>query len=514
MANNEDFHNQGGTREPVTMLFESTSEEGQRRLFLGTRSKLAFYDSAATDWTIVGSGLGAVGLPRFRAAELSNQVLFTNDFDPVKIHTLGSGSVSGIGELEVNVGLSKAKVIAQFQGFILLMNTYENGQRFSSRVRWCEHKDPTQWIDNDPDTVAGFQDLDYGDEILAAAQLGGNLIIYTTRSIWRCYLQDPENDLVFGFQRVYSEPKNSSGCIAYPNTLVSSGDAHRYFGKDAIYKWTAYSSAPEREGWIDASSAIIFSGEYPSTQIDPAYCDGPVGEYQPSTFEVTWSWPDTESEGINRHSLVANIRFSTCDYRDVGWTALCNFSEDQTCKTAPSLLVGANGRDYALKQIGGVFYREQLSLPEDDPTVNIEEPVYFATGYNSILRGQCPFLYPQNKKRVRKVTIQHDTVDQDDPCIVQLRLGKANHVTDPNVESGKCAVLWMDEGNRALACPDSLTPEAMALNNLTPAEDTHWNVFREAKYLYFELTVKSTSGNGIGGDSAWSSIDFEARLQL
>ena len=82
----------------------------------------------------------------------------------------------------------KAKVVIQFNGYIILMNTFEEGERMSARVRWCDLNLPKEWREAPglADSLAGFQDLQYGDEILAAAPMLGALYIYTRRSNINC----------------------------------------------------------------------------------------------------------------------------------------------------------------------------------------------------------------------------------------------------------------------------------------------------------------------------------------
>ncbi len=523
--NNADFHDQkAGSREKPVLIFTHTSQSGSRHLFVGTKSKLAAYDAATEDWTIIATNKGAER-GWWSAAGLGDSVVFTNNIDPVLLHNLGTTTTQTIPELVNQVKCRKARIAVQFYGFILLMNTEEDMgdgyKRYSSRVRWSDANDPNVWwpVPEEPDAgqegnLANFQDLEYGDEILAAEKLGGNLMIYTARGIWRCYLQlGPANTSVFGFQRVYSEPKNSTGCIAYPRTLVSTGDNHFYMGRDAIYRYNAYTPQPERLGWIHAASAIIYDQSYPVTQIDSSFCEAPVSEYRPDIKELMFSWPDRNAQGSNNHTLYCNLQFQTCDYEDTGWTALGHYSPNEECQTATQVLIGASGIDWCLKELGGVYYREYVAPLDGNVENNITSPVYYAVGYNSILRGLAPLGYYDKEKRLRRVALEHETSDQETPCKVRLKIGRSFHAADANRSSGTCSPVWMDEGVKDLKCPDERTAESYIANNLKPSWDTHWTVWRQARYLHYEFSIEGDDGApAVGAESCWSRVDFEASV--
>jgi hypothetical protein len=181
------------------------------------------------------------------------------------------------------------------------------------------------------------------------------------------------------------------------------------------------------------------------------------------------------------------------------------------------LFVAASGEDWCLKQIGGVFYREYIplvggvlpnNLPPYDP--DVESTI---SGYESILRGLMPLGYPDTEKIVRNVFLDHDTVAQDDPCLIRLKIGTSYHLADPNLSSGSCAVQWNTPEYLSLSCPDEATVQAMTALNQRPTDGTEWAVYEMGRYLYYDLSVLNwDKSDAIGGDSAWLKVEFETQL--
>jgi hypothetical protein len=519
---NSDFHDQDGARQKPTLLYESTAEDKTRRLFVATQSQVDFLDEGSGTWEQVVHGLGAPG-SRFHCAPIKNTLVFTNDVDNVFGVNLADGSLVAIPELSNTVKLTKARVIASFYGFILLMNTFENGTRITCRVRWCDLNLVQKWVLS-PGTgsLANYQDLDYGDEILNCALLGGNLMIYTARAIWKCYLNPAglsasvDNPIpIFSFQKLYSNPENQVGCLAYPNSLVNTGDSHRYMARDGIYKFSPFVSQPEREEWIHASSAIIYSDRYPETQIDKSFCDEAIGcvrSIDPDVQEVHWSWPDLRAAGNNNHTLVCNVKYETCDYRDCGWTAMVNFSPNAPCNTV-TVFVGSSGQDWCLKEIGGgIFYREYMAIPNGEPSWPATEPVYYAEGYDSILRGTAPLGYPKNEKTVRLVNVDHETAEQATPCKLLFKIGVSYHVADSNRMTGIGAPVWHEQPFRRLKYADLMASTELLAKNLRPDAGTEWPVYFIGRHIHYEFKITGDTGPAVGGDTAWNEIGFDSKV--
>lgn len=550
---NFDYHRQGRTRTPVTFQFESTDNAGLRRYYLGTKSSLSTLDFNTGLYTDIVSGAGGDGCV-WKAAELQNTVIFTNNKDNVLALTSGSTTASTINDLTSTLKVTAAKVVVQFSGFILLMNVVQDGERKMTRIIWSDLNLPTSF---DPATtttqnvpqfnpdgtpapsvletiasLAGFQDLDYGDEILAAAPLQGQLCILTRRAIWIVGVA-PTSENVFTFNRVYYEPVNQTGCLAYENTLVSTGTELWYMGSDGIYNYNLYIPTPERQDWLYRASGLIYRKlDY---QLASLHCQSPVGWYLPETRELWFSWaisrsPSDPMYGVNEYSFVAQIEQKTADLVDEGYTSFCSFrmslggtgGSPQTCYDAEFFL-GASGTDWCIKQIGTAFKREYAALDASgDVTVDLPAiATYVAEGYTSILRTIIPLGFPDRDKIIRLVSVDHDTAWQADPkCYLRLRLGNNYTMVDPNDAEDICAPLWKDiTPDKVLQCPDQTKLSEMRAKNLRPAIGTEWACLVQGRFLYVEISVTNPPVKqgatmyyppAIGGDSCFQRIDFQA----
>ena len=530
---NYDLHHQGGTRQPITFMFESTTSDGVRRFYAGNQGNVWLLNEVTGLYSSVITGLGATGT-RWKAAELQDSILFTNGHDPVFVF---SPANPGIVNAVTIPDCDRAQVIIQWNGFLFVMNVAQGLTVKSSRVIWSDinrvdfsqgSTDPISGIA----TLAGFQDLDYGDDILAAAPLLNALYIFTRRSIWKVSVASDPNS-VFAFTKVYSEPKNQTGCIAFPNTLVSTGLDLFYMGRDGIYRYNPYLQTPERDAWLYAASGLIYRKL--DTQLDENFCLSPVAEYNPTNREIWISWPSAAGhDGINNWTLVAQVEQKTADIVDTGYTAFVNYrrtaASGEACNETQDFL-GASGKDWAIKSIGGVLFREYVKTDAGgDLTVDVPDVgVYKTEGYYSILRGMIPLGLNDREKIVRSLLLDHDTSDEDVPCVVQLRIGLAFSLVDPNSlfeahapatppnTDTSCAPLWAlvkdaetGLGYKVLQCPDRTTLPEMQAKNLRPGFGMKWSTWKQATFLFFELTVANKDGSpATGGDSCWQRLDFD-----
>lgn len=344
-----------GVREPITLLFESTSPAGNRRLFAGTQSRLYQLNESDGNWTIITDGMGHEG-SRFKAAQLGDTIIFTNGFDAPFAHVLGQApqgcAIRRISEIEdlATLDITAAGIVVAYNGLMLLMDVTQEGTRYTSRIRWSDLNNPLSWVGSN-DSLANFQDLDYGEEILAAKELGGYLLIYTDRSIWRAQVQGATSN-VFGFQRVYAEKKNQDKCLCYPNTLVSTGGSHFYMGRDGIYEFNQYLSEPDRVEWLHAGSGVLYD------RLDEACCAWPVAEYHPAEKELWFSAPQTGDNCLPSRTLVASVKHNTSTYVDHGFSAFANFRSDNQQDLRTWLKQFCVCTDEALAELGLGYIKE------------------------------------------------------------------------------------------------------------------------------------------------------------
>lgn len=508
---NADLHHQGQTRFAPTTLFESTDSDGVRRLLSGTQNSVFLLNEATAYWNTIISGKGAAGA-YWQAAELQNTILLTNNVDNVQTYAIDTTTVSEIAELRDVVKVTKARVIVQFNGFAMVMNVVADGKRQRSRIVWSDLNLPMSWDPGKVDTLASFQDLDYGDEILAAAPLLGSLYILTRRSIWRCSVGGTPGP--FTFTRVYNEPKNQIGCIVYPRTLVSDGNSLYYASREAIYNYNPYIPAPQRQDWLFKASGVIYRKA--DTRLIGTNCAAPVAEYRPSTKEMWFSWP-SGTRTSNNWTMVAAMEFKTADVVETGFTAIANYRrtpQSGSCQEVQDLLA-VSSVDWAIKSIGSVFYREYVTLDSSgditkDLPLNSPTAEYVQVGYDSIMRGLVPTGFFDREKDMRFMGLDVDVVEQSVPCVFGLRLGNTYSLRDPNDLGQNCSVLWRTHPTRPVACPDEFTNAEMAAKNLRPDYQTQWPMFERGRYLYFELTITNADGSpAVGGDVAFAKIDFD-----
>lgn len=532
-ATNWDFHRRGRTREEIRLLYESSSPENVRRLFAGTQSNLSYMDNDTSEWTDIATGMGAEN-SRWKAASLRDKIVFTNDVDDPQLHVLASSTTADIPELQAR-GVRKAKVVVQYQNVIILMNLeaqdYDAGgspaggyRRLSNRMIWSDYRDATKWTPGG-DSVAGFLDLDDGEQILNAAELGGILYIFTDRAIWKLFLTGAVagTDSIFGANRWYAEPKNRTGCLAYENSLVSTGREFYWMGRETLYFINQFSTAPSSPDWLLKASGRMFEGEH---RIDPAYCASPIGNFAPDATgnakEVWFSYPQLGGDtGINDYSLVLSFNtdsttspYQTADHVDHGFSAFTTFSPSSasgTCNVSP-VFVGASGEDWCLKSIGTVFERTMVTLI-GLVSVDIPDLAYVTTamGYYSQIVGLCPFALSHREKILRGVLLEHDSVDQAVPNILKLRIGNSFKLSDPMPGVVYCGVQWHNLDDRELACPDEANLETMETEGTRPDGATEWtNEAEQGNYLYFDLKITDPAGNApIGSDSAFNSANFD-----
>lgn len=515
IIHNHDLHHQGAAREPIIRLFESTASDGFRRLFAGTKTRYYVLDDTTGYWTLLFTGGGPNA--RWHQDELKDTLVATNNVDPVQYHVLGSTTMQVIPTLYSNVGVTSAKIAIQFYGCMFVMNVVQGGTNQPTRIRWSDLNLPLMWEPLVPaNSLAGFQDLDYGDDILAAAKMLGSLYILTRRSIWKVDVtQGSTGTTPFTFQKVYTETKNSTGCIAFPESLISTGTELWYMSRDGIYNYTPYLPMPERQDWLHRADGAIYV--MPTSLLDSTTCDAPVGEFVPAKKEIWFSWPSTGHAPINNFTLVAHIEQKTADILDDGFTALVNYRRNPLglqCNEFQDF-IGASGRDYAIKSIGGdAFYRELLVMPDDNPATDLPLDLvpddYERLGYNSILRGFVPLGLMDREKILRNIVLDDDTREQDVPCAVKCRIGNHVNLVDPNSTAAYCSPLWRFTQIQRLACPDVETIAQMTANNLRPSVLKNFDCYEQGRFLYFEFTIQNADGTpAIGGNSAWSRLDFD-----
>lgn len=318
------------SRQPITLLFEAVSTSGARRLIAGTQNRLYVQRASRGNWQVIADALGGsaqTGAPerRWKAAQVNDAVIFVNGHDaPIywafdqPIQGCDMQGTAPVPTLE-DIGLTTASVVYAWKGIVWFGDVEMDAEKVKHRVVWSGLNKPLSWTPG-VDTIAGFQDLDYGERILKMLELGDFLMIYTTKGIWQVAFVGGEQ--VFAFTRKYFND-NGDQCLAYPNTLVSIGDSHLYMARDGFHIFNQYLPYPERPTWIHAASGHLYS------QLNTNVCETHCAHYDPILDEVWISWVKP-GKTLPENTLVINVdkEAKCCDYVDHGFTAFTTFNAD------------------------------------------------------------------------------------------------------------------------------------------------------------------------------------------
>lgn len=149
----------------------------------------------------------------------------------------------------------------------------------------------------------------------------------------------------------------------------------------------------------------------------------------------------------------------------------------ENCEGDPAF-VAASTADYCLKQIGGVYHREQ----------HVSGDTYELDGYDTImLKG--PMLFgTESRKQLLGIALEFDAAVQATPSEMTLRVGASRRAEDP---LDSCGISWYQEDGRPIACVDD-------------DRRMEWAVFAEEVALYIEFKI-----SGTGGASCYSSLEVE-----
>ena len=178
-------------------------------------------DGTWDDITQTGPALSTSAEYQCDFTTFNSKVLFTNDADVPK-QWGGSGSISN---MTVVTGLTKTKLITNFQNYCLMANCVVSGVDSPTRIYWSAFKDETSW------DAADFIEIGYNDgqEITGLKVLGDRLIVYKTKSIW--FMTFTGNaDIPF----LRFKANASIGCVA-PYSIQEVDNGHLFVSWDGLY---------------------------------------------------------------------------------------------------------------------------------------------------------------------------------------------------------------------------------------------------------------------------------------
>jgi len=335
--NNADLHNQfpkndtaqesqiaTGTEEDITFLFEATSTNGDTRLLTGGSKRTYCYNQKTNNWRIIRNS--STGSGKWKAAQLGDDVIFVND--NAKPHywkmdqPTENNSTDSVREIKSfsEMGLNRIRHIQEWRGLMFYANVNEGNEWIPDRVIWSDFKKPFS-IGPGDESLAGYQDLGPGEDIVGMEPLGNVLLVYTTNGVWQFEVSGGTGSDVLSFRKRYSDEDNGNTIPAYPNTIISASDNHFYLGRDGIYFYNIYRAAPDQPDWLKDASAVIFD------DINSSECEAPIASFNAKTDEVWISWPDATSTK-NTKTVIINVRHQHVTYYDAGFTAFTNFTKN------------------------------------------------------------------------------------------------------------------------------------------------------------------------------------------
>jgi hypothetical protein len=519
--------------EPPTLLYDSTANDNTRRLYMGTKTRLFLMDEKNGAWTQLteSAALGQDGdasltQTRWHCDQLQDKIFFANGYDQLQYTEVGTTTVQPVTSLNSageddngnSAAIEQPQVVKQYQGVILIMNVVEAGKSRPSRIWWSDLNDGTSFGVAVPNTsnsasLSDFQDLDYGERILGAIELLGYLYVLTDKSIWQCTFTassttDTSGNAVasatLSCNRVYSESEQRSRCLWYPNTLTTDGESIYYAGHDAIYRYNPYMSIPERTDWIFQSTSLIFDEGVNGSSIDQTSTESPVAAYWPDRKEIHFSWPVPDakfigtptcdvvapltSSGLNRHTLVINTQWHTCDYREYGMNAYVSWNPTLVVSGSMDTGIqfwGSLTDDYCLKQLGIGNSREIYTRATKK---------YAANGYYWILRGEFDLKNFDYDKQIKAVIVDGYT-PASSSNVFSLRLGMSYTNQNINANNGNCGIVWHTPSPQPIKCLMTMTPDQYATSGIRPSYAHRFNWLLRGRLLFFELTGKRSDGS-------------------
>lgn len=328
--NNQDLHDQllslAGhvNREPITFLFQGISTKKTTKLYAGTARRLYALNNSTGNWKIIADLYGSDGT-RWSADQVNDVIVFTNDADALVYHIFdqppteaNDQSVRTIPDLDT-FNITRAGVVVAWKDLMILCNVVQDGQFFSNRVIWSDFRRPTSFAPSSA-SVAGNFDLTSGESILAARPLGNVLLLYTNFGIWEVNAVGGAE--VLSFNKRYEPHRNTTRCLAYRRTLISTGSAHLYMGHDGIYSYDLYHIEPTLVAYIHKGSGLIYS------TLDRNQCDVHCAGFNPTTKEAIFSWAKT-GQSQPSSSLLVNTDQSFTAELDHGFSAFANYAVDE-----------------------------------------------------------------------------------------------------------------------------------------------------------------------------------------
>lgn len=560
-----------GCHEAITHLASAGSDESYRTLIAATRTTIYSSNDRTGNWRILADGLGGgfdedscntCPSRRFRSTQLGNYVLFTNNFDPVLAWKFGdppSGlnlwSAQYVEDLLI-IGITKARTITTFNGFVVIGNVDIEGKHQSNSIYWSDYNAPLSWIPHDQ-SLASHHDFGLGEKVLRVEALGKYLMVYTDKAVYQGVYVG--GDLVFHFQSI---PTDSP--LVYEHSLVNIGNAHIYGSHNGIYTVTASDPRPSRYEWMHKASGAIYSGVGdnilggfigldPFGPVNKEQCEQFVGGYNTMNEEVWFSWP-TDDNVCPNMSLVLNLRYNAADLVDHGFTAFVNYKPDYrplvrdwlasegVCPTSVSdfvkegppldedsddapLYLWNEDEDPTLPhhpqswcaRLGETTVSDLcdtcdsspafLAADAEDFTIKEMEPEVFyreqynsgtglwtQNGYYTLLQSDMSKMGVDEEKLIKQITSDFQAEEQEPPSDLYCEVG--------NGAQPRCS-FWHESDPVELRCLTNEDAEGHEDDNTRPDENAKFHFWERGKYIGYRLFI-----GGVGGACCLSRVEL------
>lgn len=254
-----------------------------------TKTKLTKYDVASNSFQQIGTN--TYSSTTYLCYDIGfNSIFFTNYIDRVKYWNVTMSDfadVPGLNDAEPGqVDVIKVKCLSVFSNFLVIANTVENGNYYTTRVRWSRYGDFTLWKNNPDGTgMAGYFDLQAESTgIVQLIPLGNLLLVCKPDAIYG--MRFVGTPYIFVVEKLIDD----IGLIApfgytyYLNNLV-------FVGNDNIYMFNGSTLTPIGDNIANyffntlntnrINSVRMFSDPvkhlvylfYPTSNADDDYCD-------------------------------------------------------------------------------------------------------------------------------------------------------------------------------------------------------------------------------------------------
>lgn len=226
-----------------------------------------------------------------------------------KCRWVGCGSLEVEGTSALTV---RAQCIEDYKDFLFIANTEEDGELYSSRLRWSQWQNPYLWHNNeDGSGMAGYVDVnDIEGKIVSIKKIGDILAVYKERGI--IAISYTGGDTVFSKELVTTK----AGLVS-PNAIIVLPHSHVFVGRDNIYEFDGNTVTPIG----DPIRKWFFE--------DLTSIDRILGYYNESSKDIVFAYDNTGKDSINRNKAITyNTYTHTWSVRDMEVTAIGDFCEN------------------------------------------------------------------------------------------------------------------------------------------------------------------------------------------